>query len=270
MRRILEMLALLVAIAAPAEAEEADPLASGLWDRARAELFGDEPVVFDARVTVLAPAVAEDNLNVPVVADARALGEVEAMVLFADANPILRIATLEPSRAEPFIGLSLKMEQGGPVRAAARTPDGIWHVSGVNVAAAGGGCTAPASVHAAADWAQHLGELWGRAWLEPDGAQRVRLRAYHPMDTGLAFGHPAFFIDQLDVTDDEGALLARLQPGEPVSQHPVMTLLLRPEPGTRSVRVRGRDSDGNLLEGSLPLAWRTGAPDGDRRTGSKE
>lgn len=263
MRGVLGALALAVGVAAPAVAEMADPLASGLWERARDELFAGEPIVFDERVVVLAPEVAEDNLNVPVVADARALGEVEAMVLFADANPILRIATFEPLRAHPFIGLSLKMEQGGPVRAAARTRDGVWHVGGAHVSAAGGGCTAPASVHAAADWAQHLGELWGRAWAEPDGSQRVRLRAYHPMDTGLAFGHPAFFIDRLEVRGEKGEALARLLPGEPVSQHPVVTMLLRPEPAERELRVEGRDIDGNLLEGSLPLAPRPSAPASD-------
>jgi sulfur-oxidizing protein SoxY len=263
MRHVIGAFALVAALAGPAMGQEADPLQSGLWDRARAELFGDESVVFDERVAVLAPAVAEDNLNVPVVVDARALGRVETLVLFADANPILRIAGLEPVRALPFLGLSLKMEQGGPVRAAARTPDGVWHVGGVHVAAAGGGCTAPASVHAAADWSQHLGELWGRAWPEPEGVQRVRLRAYHPMDTGLAFGHPAFFVDEIEIADEAGGVLARIEPGEPVSQHPVMTLLLRPEPGTRALRVSGRDIDGNTLEGSLPLAWRASALDAD-------
>jgi sulfur-oxidizing protein SoxY len=258
MRCAIGAFLLTIAVTAPAAAEEADPLDSGLWDRVRAELFGDAPVVFDARMVVEAPAVAEDNMNVPVLADARGLGEVEAIVLFADANPILRIATFEPVRAEPFIALGLKMQQGGPVRAAARTKDGVWHVGGVYVDAAGGGCTAPAAVHAGDDWAQHLGELWGRAWPHPDGTQRVRLRAYHPMDTGLAFGHPAFFVDRLEVADEKGELLARLEPGEPVSQHPTVTLLLRPEAGTGSLAVTGRDSDGNRLAGSLPLVWGTG------------
>jgi sulfur-oxidizing protein SoxY len=79
------------------------------------------------------------------------------------------------------------------------------------------------------------------------------------MDPGRALGHPAFFVEQLELTDDQGAIMARLQPGEPVSQHPTVTLILRPQEGTPALRVRGRDTDGNTLQGTLPLAWPTSA-----------
>lgn len=259
MTRALALLLLTAAV--PAMAGEADPLPSGMWDTVKPQLFGDAPTVFDERVVVTAPAIAEDNLNVPVLADARALGEVERIVIFADANPILRVATYEPVAAEPVIGLQVKLQQGGPVRAAALTPDGVWHVGGVFVDAAGGGCTAPAAVHASEDWPAHLGEMHGRAWLQPDGTQRVRLRVYHPMDTGLADGIPAFFVEELEVKDEAGRLLARIEPAEPVSQHPLVTLLLKPQEGTPSLRITGRDTDANLLDGTLPLAWRTSALD---------
>ena len=233
----------------------ADPLNSGNWEWVKGFLFEEAETVFDDRVVVRAPAFAEDAMNVPFVVDARALPDVEKIVVFADSNPILRVLTYEPVKAEPFVAASLKMQQGGPVRAAALTPDGVWHVGGVFVDAAGGGCTEPAGVHAENDWMDHLGELHARAWMQPDGAQRATIRAYHPMDTGLADGIPAFFIEKLDLKDADGNLLARIEPAEPVAQHPRMTVLVRPDAGSDNLVIEGRDTEANLINGEIPLTW---------------
>jgi sulfur-oxidizing protein SoxY len=233
----------------------ADPLNSGNWDWVRGHLFEDAETVFDDRVVVKAPKYAEDNMNVPFVVDARALEGVEKIVVFADSNPILRVLSMEPMKAEPFIAASLKMQQGGPVRAAALTADGVWHVGGVFVDAAGGGCTEPASVHAETDWMDHLGEMHARSWLQDDGSQRATVRLYHPMDTGLADGIPAFFVERLDVKDADGEMLARIEPAEPVAQHPSLTVLVRPEVGSEHLTIDGRDTEANLIEGEIALNW---------------
>lgn len=232
-----------------------DPLNSGNWAWVKDYLFEDAQTVFDDDVIVRAPAFAEDAMNVPFVVDARALPDVQKIVVFADSNPILRVLTYEPVKAEPFVAAALKMQQGGPVRAAALTSDGVWHVGGVFVDAAGGGCTEPAGVHAQNDWMDHLGELHARTWMQPDGSQRATLRAYHPMDTGLADGIPAFFIEELDLKDANGDLLARIQPAEPVAQHPRMTVLLKPDTGSDTLTIEGRDTEANLINGQVPLTW---------------
>ncbi|MGF1563131.1 MAG: quinoprotein dehydrogenase-associated SoxYZ-like carrier [Geminicoccaceae bacterium] len=238
-----------------------DPLRSGMWDVMQDVIFDGEATVFDPNVRVIAPGFAEDNMNVPVTVDARALDGVEQLVLFADLNPIHEIARYEPIEAEPYLSLRVKMQQGGPIRAAARTSDGVWHVGGVFVDAAGGGCTAPATVHANADWPDHLGELWARSWPEGDGVQRVRMRVYHPMDTGLADGIPAFYIDDVTFTDADGDLLARFQPREPVGEHPIVTFMLKPSAGSEALHIEGRDTDANGFEGDVPLNWKTSSLD---------
>ena len=238
-----------------AAATTADPLNSGNWEWVRDFLFDDAETVFDDRVLVRAPRYAEDNMNVPFVVDARALGDVQKIVVFADSNPILRVLSMEPVKAEPFIASSLKMQQGGPVRAAALMPDGVWHVGGVFVDAAGGGCTEPASVHAQNNWMDHLGEMHAKSWQQPDGSQRATVRVYHPMDTGLADGIPAFFIERLDIKDADGEMLAHIEPAEPMMQHPSMTVLVRPEVGTEHLVIDGRDTEANLLQGQIPLNW---------------
>lgn len=247
--------ALLVCVSSGLPAKASDPLNSGNWDWVKGYLFKDAQTVFDDRVIVRAPKHAEDNMNVPFVVDARALDDVQKIVVFADSNPILRVLSMEPVKAEPFIASSLKMQQGGPVRAAALTPDGVWHVGGVFVDAAGGGCTEPASVHAETDWMDHLGEMHARAWLQEDGSQRTTLRLYHPMDTGLADGIPAFFVERVDIKDADGQTLARIEPAEPVAQHPSLTVLVQPATGSAHLRVDGRDTEANLIAGNIPLKW---------------
>lgn len=239
----------------PVAAATDDPLNSGNWEWVRDILFEDAKTVFDDRVVVEAPSHAEDNMNVPFVVDARALDGVQKIVVFADSNPILRVLSMEPVKAEPFIASALKMQQGGPVRAAALTSDGVWHVGGVFVDAAGGGCTEPASVHADNGWVDHLGEMHAKTWLQEDGTQRATVRVYHPMDTGLADGIPAFFVERLDIKNADGDILAHIEPAEPVVQHPSLTVLVRPEEGSSHLVIDGRDTEANLLEGQTPLNW---------------
>ncbi len=260
MLRRLAVAGVAVALAGPAAAGE-DPLASVMWDVLRPALFGEAPVVFDERVRVVAPDDAEDAAAVPVLADATALGRVEEMVLFADLNPYPVILRFHPLAARPLVATRLKVQQATPLRAAARTPDGVWHVGGRLLDAAGGGCTAPPATYAQADWADHVGKVQARAWAPAavGGATRVRLRVRHPMDTGLVAGIPAFFLETLSLRDSGGRELARLEPLEPVSENPVFTLEVEAAPGSGGLTLAGRDNQGNPVAATIPLPRAEGA-----------
>ena len=238
---------------APAAASE-DPLASRDWPALAQALLGEGPRVFDPRVRVLAPAVAEDSMNLPLWVDASDLGQVERLVLIAERNPIPRILDLEPLAAPARVGIAFKVQQGTPVRAAALTADGVWHIGSTRVDAAGGGCTAPSLGSGNPDWSERLGQVEARLW--PRGeTSRLRARVHHPMDTGLAAGIPAFYIEALTVLGPDGSALARLALYEPVSENPILTLDL---PAVGAVTLRGRDNNGN------PVRARVLAPEGAR------
>jgi sulfur-oxidizing protein SoxY len=243
-----------------ADSKEADPLQSTMWADMRDRLFGGAPVLFDDRVIVHAPANAEDALNVPVTVDAGGLGAVEEIVVFADLNPIPKILSYRPVGARPYIGLRFKVQQTTPVRAAARTPDGVWHVGGIRVDAAGGGCTSPALAHGDPEWSRHLGEVQARAWArkEPD-AVRVRFRVRHPQDTGLAAGIPAFFIEELILRDGDGRDLGRIESFEPISENPVFTVEVMPAAASRTLRLTGRDNNGGEIRADIPIPWQQSA-----------
>lgn len=231
-----------------------DPLGSSRWGDMRKLLFaGDAKVVFDERVVVSAPGIAEDALNVPVSVDAGNLAGVEEVVVFVDFNPIVEALRFEPGSARPSLGFRLKLQQSSPIRAAARTADGVWRVGGRWVTATGGGCTLPSTGSGSAEWQERLNEVSGRIWPKVDGGERVRLRIIHPMDTGLAAGIPVFHIDTLELAGADGAHLMRIHPFEPVSENPSFTVDLPPGRSSGGkVRIEGRDNNGNRID-----AWVT-------------
>lgn len=249
--------------ATEAATHETDPLASARWDDMRKNFFADRPLVFDERIKVHAPLTAEDPMNVPIRIDASALPDVRRVVVIADFNPILEVLRYYPDGALANLGFRVKLQQSTPVRAAAMTGDGVWHLGGTWVNTAGGGCTSPSTGSASPEWQKRLGEVSGRLFLpahnEADagideaapGAVRLRVRIIHPMDTGLAPGIPAFFLQELKVADKRGRELMRIEAFEPVSENPVFTVDLPGEFAEGHLRVSGSDNNGNRIDGRI-------------------
>jgi len=230
----------------------ADPLNSVMWEY-MAERYFPGKVVIDQRVIVSAPHDAEDQMQVPVQVDATQLENVVEIVALADLNPFPHILTLHPKRAQPFIGFRIKLEQGSPVRVGVRTSDGVWHVNGAFVNAAGGGCSAPALAHGVSDWYKTLGETRAITRRETSGLTRLSLRMKHPMDTGLADGIPVFYMNQLEVTSPEGVELASLELFEPVSENPTVTIKPLVQDDVSELLVYARDTEANEFNFTLPV-----------------
>ncbi len=225
----------------------ADPLRSAQWSTMHQLFLADHPVVFDDRVEVIMPAVAENSLEVPVMFDASALSGVKRVVVFADFNPIPKILEFEPHRAEARLGFRFKVQQATPVRAAVLTEDGRWHVGGRWLDAAGGGCTLPSVASGDPAWTSRLGEIRARLWSREDH-QRLKFSVLHPMDTGLAPGIPAFYIQTLEIHDANGEPVATVRPFEPVSENPFFSLDLR---RAGMLSLSGRDNNGNRFATEL-------------------
>jgi sulfur-oxidizing protein SoxY len=263
-RTILALLATTAAVivstwTVPACAAD-DPMKSPVWAAIAAKTFEGAPFVYDERVRVIVPGIVENQGQVPITADARALTGVTKLVIITDLNPIQHVLTLSPAKAEPYLSFRIKVEQATPVRAAALTADGIWHVGSTYLEANGGGCSAPAMARKDADWSTTVGQSQGRAWREADGMARVRMRVRHPMDTGLAKdGTPAFYIDKVEVKAAGGDGLATLELFEPVSEDPVMTLLVKLPASEPAVIVDGRDNNGGTFRATIPTPWKSSA-----------
>ncbi len=226
-----------------------DPLQSGNWSYSQEHVL-DNPknIRFDERVIVKAPPSAEDSFNVPVLVDATSVPNVKRIVLLVDYGPIPKILTYWPEQAEAKLSLRFKIDQATPVRAAVETHAGTWHVGSTYVDAAGGGCSAPALAYASNDWEEKLGQVNGMVWPK---SGRIRMVVDHPMDTGLSDGIPVFIIKRLQVDDDAGKKLATIEMYEPVNEDPAFTLYFPKDQLKGSVRVHGRDNNGNEIDAVL-------------------
>jgi len=233
-----------------------DPLASGMWSYHQKELLDDPAQIrFDDRVIVQGPVSAEDTVNVPLLVDATALGDVDQIVISADYGPIPHILTYFPGTAQPKIALRFKIDQATAIRASVRTTDGAWHVGSTYIDAAGGGCTAASHAYASDDWEEQLGIIHGQVWAD---SGRARLIVDHPMDTGLADGIPVFIIQNLDITDTDGTRLAQLELHEPVNEDPAFTLYFDPAATPQAMKISGRDNNGNEIDGLISVAGYNG------------
>lgn len=167
-RRFLQLLVAMLPLAmAPSALAQPpypdDPLQSPMWTAHARLIFGDDPVRFDPRIQLLYPQVAENQRSFPVALDARGVGPVTRMVIFADLNPIPIAIDYRPDLAEPYIATRIKLDQRTPVRGAVQLASGQWLVAGGWVDAAGGGCSAPPVVAS-----QAIGRLiWARCGGKP-------------------------------------------------------------------------------------------------------
>ena len=243
------------------DATGGDPFGSFLWPDLRAEFLGTGPVVFDARVKVSGPVFAEDPMNVPITVSADGLADIEMITVLVDRNPIRKVLDYLPNLplgALPRVSFRFKLQQASPVRAAVKTRDGVWHVGGTLVDSAGGGCTVAGETRKDGSWSKSLGDVSARVFPHSvpagaaggEAATRLRLRVMHPMDTGLAGGIPAFYINRLSLRDETGRELLRLNAYEPVSENPIFSFDFA-NPPTGRLQLVGSDNNGNRINGAV-------------------
>jgi len=247
-RTALLIVSLVLSVTTPLQANDipADPYNSVVWTHIAKRFFPGE-IVFDQAVRVMAPASAENQFHVPVTVDASALENVEEIVAVADLNPIPKILSVRPHQALSYVGFRVKLQQGSPIHVGVRTADGVWHMGGAEVDAAGGGCTAPAAAHGISNWMETLGQSRAVARRDDIGQSRFTFRMQHPMDTGLAPGIPAFYMNEIKVRDAAGQAVADIELFEPVSENPTLTLKPKLGRDSETLSISARDTEGNVF-----------------------
>lgn len=232
------------------DALPADPFDSPLWDVMVENHLKGHPVVFDKGVKVGVPPVTEDQTQIPVSVDARALGPVDEVVVLGDLNTFPLTLKVKPKKVPAYFAFRMRLEQGSVIRAAA-LKDGRWHVGAQYLDAAGGGCSTPPVTEQLVDW-DHLGQMRAKIWRESADVLRMRVRILHPMDTGL-HKEPLFYIDNMTFKDAQGDVLAVLEPHEPIAKDPTFTLLIPDPKRGDHVEVSAHDIDGHNYTAKVPL-----------------
>lgn len=248
----LVVTALVVMTGRPVAAEAVNPVESAAWADVREAFFGDSPVRFDDAVTILMADVIENSHDVPIALKLSPdLDDVREVVLIAENNPIQHVARIIPHRPLSQIGLKMRLELSTPIRAAALTGDGVWHVASKWVKVlTPGGCSVPAPRDVEAKEIDRTGEIAMRTFDRPEAETRLKFRIIHPMETGFAVKPdgetiPAYYLEDITIADGEGPVVEVVTQAA-MAADPIITLDVPTL--KQSLRIHARDSKGLEFE----------------------
>jgi sulfur-oxidizing protein SoxY len=257
--------------ATSSDAFDGDVYRSYAWRELKKEFIANAAVVFDERIKLTGPKFAEDSMNVPISVSVLGLEQtglkVEQIMVLVDRNPIRKVIEYFPQVPLSNVAFRFKLEQSSPVRALVKTTDGVWRAGSTWVEATGGGCTVAGATRKDGTWSQTLGQVAGKVFdgaslasttvaaqsLVPGTSQqssRLRFRIMHPMDTGLVGGIPAFYLNKLQVADEAGNTLLRMNLFEPISENPVLSFDFK-DRKVSSMVLSGTDNNGNKVQSRI-------------------
>jgi sulfur-oxidizing protein SoxY len=217
-----------------------DPNMVQVWQRMRAELFGDRAIAEGAGVVSLqAPARAQDAAVVPISISTNLLQQdgrrVAKLYLFIDSNPspLGAIFTFGPRSPNADIETRVRVEDYTWMRVVAELDDGSLYMDRRYVKAAGG-CSAPYAT------APDFESFRPRARLRVDASETVKapvlaqLMIQHPNSSGLARDQitqlfiPPYFVRSIEVTY-AGALVLSAQVDFTISENPNFRFYFDPQ-----------------------------------------
>lgn len=206
------------------------------------------------------PYRAEDAAIVPVTLrnklspdDSR---HVVAITLVIDQNPAPMAAkfALGPDAHVSEISTRVRVNNYTDVHAVAELSDGELYVVKTYVKASGG-CSAPAGKNPE-EAASHIGRMKFRQFATaPGGAvgtREAQIMIGHPNNSGLQMDQltqlyiPAFFIDQIKLTQDDSLVLS-MEGGISISEDPNLRFTYVSK-GAKTFRAEARDTSGHVFK----------------------
>ena len=217
-------------------------------------------------IAIEMPYRAEDAAIVPVtlrsVLPPDDLRRVVAITLVIDQNPSPMAARFELGSASSVSQISTRVRVNNytDVHAVAELSDGKLYVTKTFVKASGG-CSAPAAKNleeAKAKIGQMRFRQFARSGEGPtSGAREAQIMIGHPNNSGLQMDQvtqlyvPAFFINELRISQDDGLVLA-MEGGISISEDPNIRFTYLPN-GAKSIRVEAKDTEGHVFQNEWQL-----------------
>ena len=252
---LLMAIALLSGAAIPAGEEDSVWL-GGL----RSAYFGERPILqSDDVIELEAPERAENAAVVPIRIKAKIPQTderfIKTITLIIDRNPgqLAGRFHFTPKNGRADLGLRVRVNAYGPVRAIAETNDGKLFMSRRFVKASGG-CSAPAGADIDAA-KRRLGKMKFRTdkLVSPGEALAVQLRVSHPNLTGLQMDQltrlyaPAHYVEKVSV-GFEGQTVFSAETGFSLSENPSFRFYFVPD-STGELHAEVVDTEGLRFTG---------------------
>lgn len=223
--------------------EAKNPIVSPTFDDVIKITIGESKYTFDDKnIKIKVPSFADNPVQVPIYVDASKIKNPKKMILFADLNPIPVILTMTPKDFLPIISTNIKVAQETPLRALVLDENNLWHVGSANINSNGGGCDVTSLAAANGGVLENLGKNKGKIFDRKD-QKRVKFSIFHPMETGLVFGASSFFIDKIEIKDENNNLLTTLETSAAISENPRITLESKKD--FKELNINFFDTDAN-------------------------
>src|SRR6266403_4437991 len=242
-------------------ASAATPDAYDPWPGLVQDIFNNRPMNDGGDVIgIEMPYRAEDAAIVPVTLRTKLAPTDERRVLsitlVIDQNPAPMAAKFELGKDARISEISTRVRVNNytDVHAVAELSDGKLYVSKTYVKASGG-CSAPAAKNP--DEAKNrIGQMryrqFGRGDQGPtSGAREAQIMIGHPNNSGLQMDQvtqlyiPAFFVNQLKLTQDDSPVLS-MEGGISISEDPNLRFTYVSN-GTKRFRAEAKDTDGHVF-----------------------
>ena len=230
--------------------EALNPNNSDIWSELQDNLLGkDINVLFVDDIKLIMQDYIEEAHKVPLIVTLpKRLHNFKNFILIIENNPIQQAMSIKPYRSIEALGMNIRLEDDSPVRAAVLGDNGIWYIgSKMAFVASAGGCSTPAcdpSVEVCETGT--IGKIAIKQYEREAGAERIKLKITHPMETGFVTDLqgeiiPEYFVKNIHVDDNEGPI-ADITTFAALSSDPIILLDL-PKKG-QSVRIHVKDSLG--------------------------
>ena len=221
---------------------KSDTLFPELDQETKEDFFGDNKVLFhDKHIIVKVPSFADNPAQVPIFVDASYYKNGKRVVIFADLNLIKTILDMQIIDFVPTMSMNIKVAQATPLRVAVLDENDVWHVATADIQSEGGGCSVAPNEEKDKEKLEQLGKYRSKVSQKKDG-YKLKFSIYHPMETGLFFGKSEFYINDLEIKENNKTLV-KIETSAAISENP--RFVFQKMQGNGNYTIIMNDTDGN-------------------------
>lgn len=226
-----------------------NPVASPTFDDILKEIINNEKYIFDDKnIKIKVPTFADNPIQVPIFVDAKAIKNAKRLIIFADLNPIPKIIDMDLKNLLALISLNIKVAQETPIRALVLDENNLWHIGSNNIKSFGGGCSVSSVNSSNTDFEKLLGKIKSEVFEVEKDTYRIKSSIFHPMETGLIFGNPEFYINKI-VLKDNTNILSSMNLFSAISENP--RFIFETKVKSQNYTIEFFDVDGNVFTSEI-------------------
>lgn len=226
-----------------------NPIPSPTFDDVLKDIIKNEKFVFDdENIEIKVPLFADNPIQVPIFVNGKNIQNAKRMILFADLNPIPKIIDMDLKAIYPIVSLNIKVAQETPLRALVLDENNVWHIGSKNIKSFGGGCSVASVSASDTDFGKLLGKIKAETFKIDENTNRIKASIFHPMETGLIFGAPEFYINKIELKDDVN-ILSSMELFSPISENPRFIFEVKNKASTYTIKFS--DVDGNVFSSEI-------------------